>query len=167
MGAAAGLGARPTSKRWNDVALRETELQARGRSRSPPQAQRIRQEEANLESARYELTKVTITAPISGVVTRRNIEEGETVVVGTMNNQGTVLATIADLSVIEAEVEVDETDIPSVELGQLATVTIGRVPRRRVLRRGDRDRQQPHQPRRRRHRAPAARAARRRRSRSS
>ena len=111
----------------NDVALRETELQAR-EVEVATQAQRIRQEEANLESARYELTKVTITSPISGVVTRRNIEEGETVVVGTMNNQGTVLATIADLSVIEAEVEVDETDIPSVELGQLATVTIDAFP---------------------------------------
>ena len=111
----------------NDVALRETELQAR-EVEVATQAQRIRQEEANLDSARYELTKVTITSPIAGVVTRRNIEEGETVVVGTMNNQGTVLATIADLSVIEAEVEVDETDIPSVEFGQIATVTIDAFP---------------------------------------
>ena len=111
----------------NDVALRESELQAREVDVAT-QAQRIRQEEANLDSARYELTKVTITSPIAGVVTRRNIEEGETVVVGTMNNQGTVLATIADLSVIEAEVEVDETDIPSVEFGQIATVTIDAFP---------------------------------------
>ncbi|MEE8130204.1 MAG: efflux RND transporter periplasmic adaptor subunit, partial [Vicinamibacterales bacterium] len=86
---------------------------------------------ASLQSARYDLTKVTITAPITGVVTRRNIEEGETVVIGTMNNQGTVLATVADLSVIEAEVEVDETDIPSVELGQTAEVTIDALPDRR------------------------------------
>jgi len=94
------------------------------------QAQRIKQEEAGLDSARYELTKVTITAPIDGMVTRRNIEEGETVVLGTMNNQGTVLATVADLSVIEAEVEVDETDIPAVELGQMAEVTIDALPNR-------------------------------------
>ena len=113
----------------NDVALRETELQAR-EVEVATQAQRIRQEEANLDSARYELTKVTITSPIAGVVTRRNIEEGETVVVGTMNNQGTVLATIADLSVIEAEVEVDETDVPSVEFGQIASVTIDALPDR-------------------------------------
>ena len=111
----------------SDVTLRETELRAR-EVEVATQSQRIRQEEANLESARYELTKVTITAPIAGVVTRRNIEEGETVVVGTMNNQGTVLATIADLSVIEAEVEVDETDIPSVTLGQTAEVTIDALP---------------------------------------
>jgi HlyD family secretion protein len=67
---------------------------------------------------------VRIESPITGIVTRRNIEEGETVVVGTMNNAGTVLLTIADMSVIEAEVEVDETDIPSVKLGQTAKITI-------------------------------------------
>ena len=55
-----------------------------------------------------------ISSPMDGIVTRRNIEEGETAVVGTMNNAGTVLLTIADMSVLEAEVEVDETDIPNV-----------------------------------------------------
>ena len=114
----------------SDVTLRETELEAREVDVAT-QLQRIRQEEASLQSARYDLTKVTITAPITGVVTRRNIEEGETVVIGTMNNQGTVLATVADLSVIEAEVEVDETDIPSVTLGQTAEVTIDALPDRR------------------------------------
>jgi len=116
----------------SDVTLRETELRAREVDIAT-QSQRIRQEEASLQSARYDLTKVTITAPITGVVTRRNIEEGETVVIGTMNNQGTVLATIADLSVIEAEVEVDETDIPSVKLGQTAEVTIDALPDRRFI----------------------------------
>ncbi len=61
-------------------------------------------------------------------MTKRNIEEGETVVIGTMNNAGTVLLTVADMSVIEAEVEVDETDIPSVKLGQVAKVTIDAIP---------------------------------------
>ncbi|MDP6579817.1 MAG: efflux RND transporter periplasmic adaptor subunit [Vicinamibacterales bacterium] len=112
-----------------DVALRETELRAREVDVAT-QIERISQEVANLESARYELTKVTITSPFAGVVTRRNIEAGETVVVGTMNNAGTVLATIADLSVIEAEVEVDETDIPSIELGQWTEVTIDALPDR-------------------------------------
>jgi len=49
------------------------------------------------------------------------------VVIGTMNNAGTVLLTLADMSVIEAEVEVDETDIPSVQLGQKAKVTIDAI----------------------------------------
>ena len=85
-------------------------------------------ESATAESARYDLSKVRIESPINGIVTRRNIEEGETVVIGTMNNAGTVLLTIADMSIIEAEVEVDETDIPSVKLGQIAKVTIDALP---------------------------------------
>ena len=70
-------------------------------------------ESATAASARFDLSKVRIESPITGIVTRRNIEEGETVVIGTMNNAGTVLLTIADMSIIQAEVEVDETDIPS------------------------------------------------------
>jgi HlyD family secretion protein len=92
------------------------------------QEERIRSEVASVEDARYNLTKLRIVSPINGLVTRRNIEEGETVMVGTMNNAGTVLLTIADLSVIEAEVEVDETDIPFVSVGQPAKVTIDALP---------------------------------------
>jgi HlyD family secretion protein len=88
----------------------------------------MRQEQATLESAKTDLSKVRIESPITGIVTRRNIEAGETAVVGTMNNAGTVLLTIADMSVIEAEVEVDETDIPAVKMGQLAKVTIDAMP---------------------------------------
>ena len=113
----------------NDVALRESERRAR-EVEVATQEQRVRQELASLESVRYDLTKVTIVAPIDGIVTRRTIEQGETVVVGTMNNQGTVLMTVADLSVIEAEVEVDETDIPTVAVGQLASVSIDAIPDR-------------------------------------
>ena len=100
-----------------DVELRETDLKAREVDVEGA-AQRIRQEQATLDGALYDLTQVTITSPIDGIVTRRNIEEGETVVIGTMNNAGTVLLTIADFSVLEAEIEVDETDIPAVRLGQ-------------------------------------------------
>jgi HlyD family secretion protein len=89
---------------------------------------RISQERASLSSAKYDLSRVRLESPINGIVTRRNIEEGETAVTGTMNNPGTVLLTIADMSVIEAEVEVDETDIPTVALGQTAKVTIDAMP---------------------------------------
>jgi HlyD family secretion protein len=92
----------------NDVARQKTNLQV-SESSARTQEQRIKQEEANLSSANYDLTKLRVLAPITGIVTRRNIEEGETAVVGTMNNAGTVLLTIADLSVIETEIEVDET----------------------------------------------------------
>jgi HlyD family secretion protein len=89
---------------------------------------RTGQERANLANARYDLSKVRIESPIDGIVTRRNIEEGETVVIGTMNNPGTQLLTIADMSIIEAEVEVDETDIPSVQFNQRAKITIDAMP---------------------------------------
>ena len=98
---------------------------------------------ATLESARYDLSKVRIESPIDGIVTRRNIEEGETVVIGTMNNAGTVLLTIADMSVIEAEVEVDETDIPTRAARPDREDHDRRDARQDVHRQGDRDRQQP------------------------
>jgi HlyD family secretion protein len=85
---------------------------------------RMKQEQSSLDSAKYTLSKVRIESPIDGIVTKRNIQEGETVVVGTMNNAGTVLLTIADMSDIEAQVEVDETDIPTVTIGQKAKITI-------------------------------------------
>jgi HlyD family secretion protein len=111
----------------NDVQMRQADL-ASGEQSIAAQEQRIKQEEAGLESARYDLNKVRILSPINGIVTKRNIEEGETVVTGTMNNAGTVLLTIADLSIIEAEIEVDETDIPYTKVGQLAKVTIDAMP---------------------------------------
>jgi HlyD family secretion protein len=92
--------------------------------------QRIKQEQASLSTTKYDLTQVIISSPMDGIVTRRNIEEGETAVVGTMNNAGSQLLTIADMSQLEAEVEVDETDIPTVSLGQRARVTIDAVPNR-------------------------------------
>ena len=112
-----------------ELRLRETELKAR-QVEVQTAVQQIRQERAMLDSARYDLTQVTLTSPIDGIVTRRNIEEGETVVVGTMNNPGTVLMTIADFSILEAELEVDETDIPSVRMGQPAEITIDALPDR-------------------------------------
>jgi HlyD family secretion protein len=93
-----------------------------------PQESRIAQERASLESARYDLSKVRIESPIDGIVTRRNIQEGETAVVGTMNNPGTVLLTLADMKVIQAEVEVDETSVPQVDIGQRAKITIDAIP---------------------------------------
>jgi len=95
-----------------------------------PQESRIAQERATLESARYDLSKVRIESPIDGIVTRRNIQEGETAVIGTMNNAGTVLLQLADMAVIQAEVEVDETNIPNVQLGQKAKITIDALPDR-------------------------------------
>jgi HlyD family secretion protein len=113
-------------KAENEVKVRESDLREKEQSLAT-QDQRIRQAQAQLSSAQYDLSKVRIESPLDGIVTRRSIEEGEMVVVGTMNNAGTVLLTIADMSIIEAEVEVDETDIPTVRLGQPAKVTIDAI----------------------------------------
>lgn len=124
----AGLTPRETLDRAeNEVKLRQADLAQREQS-IITQETRIKQEEAALENAQFDLNKVRIVSPIAGIVTRRNIEEGETVVVGTMNNASTVLMTIADLSVIETEVEVDETDIPFIEIGQPAKIKIDAFP---------------------------------------
>jgi HlyD family secretion protein len=111
----------------NDVKVRQREVQVREAEISV-QGQRIRQSVADLDNAKYNLSQVTIESPIEGIVTRRNIEEGEKVVIGTMNNAGTVLLTIADMSIIEAELEVDETDVPNLRTGQKAKVTIDALP---------------------------------------
>jgi HlyD family secretion protein len=124
----AGIGTKETFERAQDeVKARETDI-ARINQSITTQTTRLKQDEANLESAQYDLGKVRLASPIAGIVTRRNIEEGETVVTGTMNNAGTVLLVIADMSVIEAEVEVDETDIPNVAVGQAATIKIDAFP---------------------------------------
>ena len=116
-------------KAQNEVTVREADLRARTQDIETNE-QRIKQEQAGLSTTRYNLNQIIITAPMDGLVTRRSIEEGETAVVGTMNNAGSVLLTIADMSVIEAEVEVDETEIPTVALHQEAKVTIDAVPDR-------------------------------------
>lgn len=88
----------------------------------------VAQARANLREARDRLAKTVISAPMTGRVTRLNVEQGETAIVGTMNNPGTVLLTIADLAEMEAVVEVDETDIPLIELGDSADVEIDAYP---------------------------------------
>jgi HlyD family secretion protein len=116
-------------KAVNDVKVAESSLAERDKTANV-QASRITQERANLESAQYDLSKVRILSPIDGIVTARSIQEGEMVMIGTMNNAGTVLMTLADMSTIQAEIEVDETNVPSVQLGQKAKITIDAIPDR-------------------------------------
>ncbi|MEW6320905.1 MAG: efflux RND transporter periplasmic adaptor subunit [Acidobacteriota bacterium] len=124
----AGLTPRESLDRAEaDVEMRESDLRARQQEIRTREEQ-LRQQEAGLTSSRHSLAQTRFDAPFDGIVTRRNVEEGENVVVGTMNNPGTVLLTIADMSVIEAELEVDETDIPLVQIGQTARVTIDAIP---------------------------------------
>jgi HlyD family secretion protein len=114
-------------KAENDVRSAESLLQEREKQ-IRPQESRIAQERAGLENARYDLSKVRIESPIDGIVTRRNVQEGETAVIGTMNNAGTVLLELADMAIIQAEVEVDETNVPHVQMGQRAKISIDAIP---------------------------------------
>ncbi|MGE0862593.1 MAG: efflux RND transporter periplasmic adaptor subunit [Vicinamibacterales bacterium] len=125
---AAGLTTRESLERaQTDVEMRESDLKAREQEIKNRETQ-LNQQRAGLAASRHTLTQVRFEAPFDGIVTRRNIEEGENVMIGTMNNAGTILLTVADMSVIEAEVEVDETDIPLVQMGQKAKVTIDAIP---------------------------------------
>ncbi|HEX8432266.1 MAG TPA: efflux RND transporter periplasmic adaptor subunit, partial [Longimicrobium sp.] len=90
----------------------------------------VQQAQAAVSEARDNLSKTTIVAPMSGRVTRLNIEEGETAVIGTMNNPGSLLLTVADLSVMEAKIKVDETEVPNLGIGDSASVRIDAFPDR-------------------------------------
>ena len=123
-----GLTTRETLERAeNDLKMRQSDLKSQEQN-VKTQELRMAQEQATLDNAKVDLSKVRIESPIDGIITRRNIEEGETVVIGTMNNAGTVLLTVADMSIIEAQVNVDETDLPSIALGQKTKVTVDAMP---------------------------------------
>ena len=90
--------------------------------------QRVAQSRATLEGVRDSLSKTTLHSPIDGVVTAKRVEEGEVAVIGVQNSPGTILLTISDMSVVETEMEVDETSIPGVKLGQAARVRVDAYP---------------------------------------
>jgi HlyD family secretion protein len=110
-------------------------------SLSQAQAQ-VNQAKANTDSARGHLNTQVATlranqnalaltqaiAPFDGIVTNEPVREGETVVEGIQNTEGSTFMTIADMSVVTAEVKVDETDIVNVKLGQPADITVDAIP---------------------------------------
>ncbi|MEX2263042.1 MAG: efflux RND transporter periplasmic adaptor subunit [Bryobacteraceae bacterium] len=91
---------------------------------------RITQAQANFTRIADVLQKHSVVAPLDGVVTNLPVRAGETVVVGIQNSPGSLIMTIADMSVITAEVKVDETDIVSVKLNQTADIAIDAMPNR-------------------------------------
>lgn len=93
----------------------------------------VGQAEAAVEEAEDNLAKTVIRAPMAGRVTRLNVEEGETVIVGTMNNPGSLVLAVSDLSVMEVVLEVDETDVPEIHLGDSATVELDAFPDQEFL----------------------------------
>ena len=91
-------------------------------------AHQVEQSEAQLKDARSSLAKTTILAPMTGRVTRLAVEQGETAVPGTFNKDAATLLTIADMSVLETKVKVDETDVARIEVGDSAIVQIDAFP---------------------------------------
>jgi HlyD family secretion protein len=91
----------------------------------------IEQSRALLNASRDDLSKTTVRSPIDGTVTALRIKAGEVTVVGTMNNPGTQLMTISDMSTVQAVLMVDETDTPSIAVGQKALLSMDSYPDRR------------------------------------
>jgi HlyD family secretion protein len=89
---------------------------------------RVGQARASLTRVNDILSKTTYDAPFDGVVTNLPVHEGETVVMGIQNSPGSTLMTVADMGIITAEVQVDETDIVNIKLGQSAEITIDAIP---------------------------------------
>jgi HlyD family secretion protein len=85
---------------------------------------------ASLRSNQDLLDRTIAVAPFDGIVTNEPIREGETVVEGIQNTDGSILMTLADMSVVTAEVKVDETDIVNIKIGQPAEVTVDALPGR-------------------------------------
>jgi HlyD family secretion protein len=87
-------------------------------------ALRLAQQRTSLIRAQDQLSKTTISAPLTGIITSLPVNEGEIAIIGVQNQPGTTLMTIADMSVITAEVKVDETDIVNVHIGQEAEIKV-------------------------------------------
>jgi HlyD family secretion protein len=123
---AAEAGVRESSARLSQVRAQREQIAAQLNS-----VQRhVTQAEATQRRVTDVLAKFDVVAPIDGVVTNLPVRMGETVVPGIQNSSASTVMTIADMSLITAEVKADETDIVSVQLGQDATVTIEAIPNR-------------------------------------
>ncbi len=93
--------------------------------------QRIEQNRAMVNVSHDTVRKSTVRSPISGIVTTLRVKAGEVTVLGTMNNPGTQLMTISDMSTVQAVLMVDETDTPNIAVGQKAMLTLDSYPGRK------------------------------------
>ena len=88
----------------------------------------VEQAVASVRDAKQALSRTTIIAPMSGKVTRLNVEEGETAIMGTLNKDAATLLTISDMRVLETKVKVDETDVARISVGDSALIQIDAFP---------------------------------------
>jgi HlyD family secretion protein len=103
---------------------------AQARAQTESARSKITNNVATLRFDQDALNKTVSVAPFDGIVTNLPVREGETAVVGIQNAEGSTLMTLADMSVITAEVKVDETDIVNIQIGQTADVTVDALPGR-------------------------------------
>jgi HlyD family secretion protein len=104
--------------------------EAQARQQLASAQKRVAQQQAGLDRYKDILSQYYVRAPLDGIVTNLPVRTGETVVPGVQNSAASTIMTVADMSLITAEVKVDETDIVSVALGQKAEVTIDAMPNR-------------------------------------
>jgi len=110
-------------------ALEQLETQKAVADANVDAAQRaVDQAQANLRDAQDQLSKTTIVAPIAGQVTRLSVEQGEVAVPGTFSRATGLLMTVSDMGIIEAWVNVDETDVVRIHLGDSVDVSIDAMP---------------------------------------
>ena len=88
----------------------------------------IAQSEASLRDAQSQLAKTSIFAPMTGRVTRLNVQEGETAIMGTLNKDAATLLTISDMGLLETKVKVDETDVSRIKIGDSTVIQIDAFP---------------------------------------
>jgi HlyD family secretion protein len=120
------------------AALRESQARlaqaqsqdAQSRQQLNSTQKRVAQFQAQLTRVNDVLDKYSVVSPIDGVITNLPVRTGETVVPGIQNSAASTIMTVADMSLITAEVKVDETDIVNVKLDQVADITIDAMPNR-------------------------------------
>ena len=113
-----------------DVASLDQAVASLNQAKAQTDSQRghLQTDVASLRYNQYLLDRTIAVAPFDGIVTNEPIREGETVVEGIQNAEGSTLMTLADMSVVTAEVKVDETDIVNIMIGQPADVTVDALP---------------------------------------
>jgi len=110
-----------------DIAQAEAQLN-QAKANTDSARGRMHTQEADLKVNQDLYNRTIAVAPFDGIVTNEPPREGEMVVTGIQNTEGSTLMTIADMSVVTADVKVDETDIVNVQLGQPAEVTVDALP---------------------------------------
>lgn len=106
-------------------AIEEAATTARVESaRAEAAREEVQSTRAQLEQAEADLEETVFYAPISGIVTALNVEKGENVITGTMNNPGTVILTLAELDTMQVLAEVDETDVVRIARDQVAKIEV-------------------------------------------